>query len=174
MRNWAWGAAALLVLASCQNKAAERQPEKRAPREPEKAAVAITSAIKPGVYGDVAYIEEAGDLVGVELQIPERSDQPIEITLCEGNCYTVVRASYVVKDDAIEFDYRDGLVDQDGKEAGETLIHFRLESRGKDVMLINLPVSDDLPPERLKRLPKRSALDYALEQMKEHARQSRN
>jgi hypothetical protein len=74
------------------------------------AALAATGvaakAITPGVYGDVRYIEEAGDLLGMELELFGGGDNAhVEFVVCEGECSEVFREQVRLTPDGFRFHY---------------------------------------------------------------------
>lgn len=57
-------------------------------------ANAAADAIPAGIYSNVEYIEEAGDLLGMELSLPQGSETgTAEFTNCEGTCGRIDRVA---------------------------------------------------------------------------------
>lgn len=126
------------------------------------ASDATPGDIKPGIYGDVAYSEESGDLAGVELEIMPGPGNRVEVTLCEGWCNSVVKTTYRVTPTGIAFSYREQQVDPEtGRSLPGETFSYDLRPDGKDILL----KGSWFAPERarLKRLTKRYGLDVAVE-----------
>ena len=76
---------ALLLALACGCSSAEAEP---------------VAPVAPGIYGDVASSEEAGDLGGIELElIGSGADARIELVVCEGWCNYIHRAPVTLTDD---------------------------------------------------------------------------
>jgi hypothetical protein len=162
--------AAFMALSACHkaeaNKAAsnarEAQPIKPQPVPP--VATATDSLIKPGIYGDVEYDEESGDLSGVEFEILPGPEHRVEVTLCEGWCNSIEKAVYNVTESGIAFSYRETLTDQTGKQVPGEVFSFDVRPAGRGVQLRGNWFAPKTA--KLKRLTERYGLDGAARNMK--------
>lgn len=105
------------------------------------------------IYGDVHYIEEADDTVGMELRIHPGAHPWIDFILCEGECAHQARMPIVAVPGGFRFDYHEALAGPDGKPAPD-VIHFVATYRGRDLIV---RAGDD-SSEKLRPLRKAVAL----------------
>ena len=98
-------------------------------------ALPVTSApLHPAIYGNVHYIEEADDTVGMELRIHSGAYPWIDFVLCEGECYHQTRIRMKNAPGGFSFDYHEMLTDQDGKPV-PSVMHFVATHRGRNLIV---------------------------------------
>jgi hypothetical protein len=120
--------------------------------------------IAPGVYGNVSYSPESGDLGGIELQLTGVGEQArVEFVFCEGWCRVSHTEPVKVTDNGFEFDYSEQYFDQNGRPAPPDRMHVQVRRAGRGV---NVTVTAFDDPRRsvsmqLKRLKGRYGLAVA-------------
>ncbi len=105
------------------------------------------------LYGNVHYIEEADDIVGMELRIHAGPHPWIDFILCEGECAHQAHMPILSVPGGFRFDYHETLADPDGKPAPDVL-HFVATYRGRNLIVR----AGDGAPEKLRPLRKAVAL----------------
>ncbi len=114
-----------------------------------------------GVYGNVRYIAEADDDVGEEIAIHADDAHPwVEITICEGACNSLSRASAVIEGNRVSFNYVEEIVSCPSGDIGKRYSRMTAMIKGNRLYLTS---SGDLSfgPEKLKRLKARNGLATA-------------
>jgi hypothetical protein len=79
--------------------------------------------LRTAIYGDVHYIEEADDTVGIELRIHPGARPWIDFVLCEGECAPQRRITITPMSGGFTFDYPEMLTDPDGGQT-PSVMHF--------------------------------------------------
>jgi len=109
--------------------------------------------LAPAIYGNVHYIEEAGDTVGMELRIHPGVHPWIDFILCEGECAHQARMPIIAVPGGFRFDYHEALAGPDGKPAPD-VIRFVATYSGRNLMVR----AGDGSSEKLRPLRKAIAL----------------
>jgi hypothetical protein len=78
-------------------------------------ASATSSKDISGVYSSVRYIKEAGDDLGMEIDVVTKPQPSAVVTICEGQCAGGKLWPVIITGRKIEFSVVEDLVDQDGK-----------------------------------------------------------
>jgi len=107
----------------------------------------------PAIYGNVRYIQEADDTVGMELRIHPGAHPWIDLVLCEGECAHQTRTPITPVPGGFRFDYHETLAGPDGKPAPD-IIHFMATYRGRNLIVR----ATDGSPDKLRPLRKPVAL----------------
>ena len=109
------------------------------------AQAAVAQAVEPGRYSNVRYIPEAGDYVGLNLEILPGSSPKVGYELCEGWCNGAHEFAAEFADGVVRFTVREEVFDADGKAADPWV--YRVEVRPKRTALGRrlLVTSPDLP-----------------------------
>jgi hypothetical protein len=63
-----------------------------------------------GVYGDVRYIKEADDLVGIQIELIDGETPSVIFTICEGECRGGKAWPLVITGDELRFRVQDSLI----------------------------------------------------------------
>lgn len=95
---------------------------------------AHTMPLRSAIYGDVHYIEEADDTVGIELRIHSGARPWIDFVLCEGECAPQRRIAILPMPGGFSFDYPEMLTDPDGKQT-PSVMHFVGAYRGRNLIV---------------------------------------
>jgi hypothetical protein len=99
-------------------------------------AMAATVAAPIGVFGNVRYIEEAGDLLGVEVRFFRRAGQPMaELTYCEGWCAMSYTQPVVRHGDGFEMGYGEPYTNGKGQTVAGPQFHFRFTPVGRHLKM---------------------------------------
>ena len=123
-----------------------------APRTPvAKSGVPATSTDLSGVYSSVRYVEEAGDDLGMEIEVITKPQPVAVVTICEGQCSGGKTWPVVIDGRKISFSVVEALKNQDGKSAKPLTLNFVGQLEG-NVLVVNMPDASDVPEERLKRV----------------------
>ena len=108
------------------------------------AQAATTSTPLPsGVYKHLAYVEEAGDLLGMALRIDGGKTPRVTVTTCEGGCYGGESWPLHVDQNGISFTVCDALVGQDGKPAKCNPVHYVGRFRRDGALIVSIPGQRD-------------------------------
>jgi len=110
-----------------------------------------TSSDLSGVYSSVRYVEEAGDDLGMEIEVITTPQPVAVVTICEGQCWGGKTWPVVIDGRKISFSVVEELKDQDGKPSKPLTLNFVGELRG-DVLVVHKRDASDVPEERLKRV----------------------
>lgn len=116
------------------------------------------TAVEPGIYGNVRYYEESGDVSGIEIDIHAGDDHLVETVFCEGICNLVVWSRYEQRGDWIEYEYR---------ESPDYIRTFRIKRDGRNVRAEEL-YGGYVTRRKLKRLKQRLGLDMAVDREVNH------
>jgi hypothetical protein len=157
----AYAAVALALFAvGCNQSERLKQQARRAAVAPSSTPRALaassvasaTSAKLNGVYSSVRYVEEAGDVLGMEIEVRTTSQPIAVVTICEGQCRGGKVWPIAVDGHQLRFSVTEKLVDQNGNPAASQTLKFvgRLES---DILVLRISDAPDVPEERLKRVP---------------------
>lgn len=122
------------------------------------------SPIAPGIYGNVEFSADTGDLGGIEIEIHSGPDRIVDITVCEGWCEYAYRVTYEELMGTIYFQIGD---------TGFPPRKFRVSANGKDV-LIEEDKELAVYKYRLKRQKMRFGLSVAEDSMKEYAEEMKS
>jgi hypothetical protein len=123
-------------------------------------AVAVSSAAQgappqstgpSGVYSSVRYVEEAGDDLGMEVEVITKPHAAAVVTICEGQCSGGRTWPAVITGHTISFSVVEKLTDQDGNPAKTLTLKFVGQLKG-DVLVMHMLDAPDVPDERLKRV----------------------
>ena len=128
------------------------------------AAPACAKPIAPGVYGNVSYSAESGDLGGIELQLIGAGDHArVEFVFCEGWCGPSHIAPVRVNDDGFAFDYSEQFVDQEGRPVAPEQMHVDVRRAGTGLLVTVTPdaAGAQAVSLKLKRLKARYGLAVA-------------
>lgn len=117
------------------------------------ACPADAAPLRSGIYGNVHYIEEADDTVGIELRIHAGARPWIDFVLCEGECAPQRRIAVLPVPGGFSFSYPEMLTDPDGKQM-PSVMHFLATYRGRNLIVKMKGVSS----EKLRPLRKPIAL----------------
>lgn len=117
------------------------------------ACPADAARVAPALYGNVHYIEEADDTVGMELRVHSGPKPWIDFVLCEGECAPQVRLGVTRTAGGFRFDYHETGSDPDGRPT-QTILHFTATYRGRSLIV----AAKDAPSEKLRPLRKPIAL----------------
>jgi len=114
----------------------------RSPRRGVAAAILMSAAspvsaapVRAGIYGNVHYTQEAGDIVGMEIRVRPHPRPSIDFVLCEGECAPQVRLPIAMVPGGFAFTYRQALTDQDGRALPDALMHFTAAYRGRNLIV---------------------------------------
>ena len=110
-----------------------------------------TSTDPSGVYSSVRYVEEAGDDLGMEIEVITKPQPVVVVTICEGQCWGGKTWPAVIDDRKITFSVVEALKNQDGKTAKPLTLNFAGRLEG-NVLVVNMPDASDVPEERLERV----------------------
>jgi hypothetical protein len=122
------------------------------PRAPAaESGAPATSTDLSGVYSSVRYVEEAGDDLGMEIEVIAKPQPVVVVTICEGSCRGGKIWPATIDGPKISFSVVEQLNDQDGKPAKPVTLNFvgRLEG---DVLVVHMPGAPDVHEERLQRV----------------------
>jgi hypothetical protein len=108
---------------------------------------------RSALYGNVHYIEEADDTVGIELRVHAGPRPSVDFLLCEGECAQQVHLPIVPVPGGFSFDYRETGADPDGRPV-QHVLHFIATYRGRNLIV---RVGEG-SPEKLRPLRKAIAL----------------
>ncbi|MBC6983729.1 hypothetical protein [Caulobacter sp. 17J80-11] len=114
-------------------------------------APATAAADPSGVYSSVEYVEEAGDLLGMEIELHAGHEPTVIVTDCEGECFGGKVWPATIVGDQINFTVvQDDLVDSEGTLVRGERIRYAGWVKGSVLVL----TSPDLPElkEKLKRI----------------------
>ena len=112
-------------------------------------APAAASPDPSRVYSSVRYIEEAGDDVGMEVEVITKPRPAAVVTICEGECWGGRTWPPVITGRQISFSVVEKLTDWHGKPAKLLTLNFVGRFEG-DALIIKNRV--DVPTERLRRV----------------------
>jgi hypothetical protein len=121
---------------------------------PRPAAISVATATSPdlsGVYSSVRYAEEAGDDLGMEIEIITKPRPIAVVTICEGQCWGGKTWPVVIDGRDISFSVEEAFNDQNGKPVKPRILEFAGRLEG-DVLVVDMPGASDVPEERLKRV----------------------
>jgi hypothetical protein len=105
------------------------------------ASAACAKPIAPGVYGNVRYSPESGDLGGIELQLAGTGEAArVEFVLCEGWCGPSHTAPITLKENGFAFDYAEQYVDEHGPPAPSQGMHVYVSPAGTGLDVTVTPV----------------------------------
>jgi len=97
-----------------------------------------------GVYDDIKYIEEAGDVVGIAVDFrPGGASPTIVVTICEGECRGGKAWPVKIDGRRIAFTVIEDLIDQDGKQSQEAN-HYHGLFRADGALVITLDGTSDV------------------------------
>jgi hypothetical protein len=115
------------------------------------AAPATASTDPSGVYSSVRYIPEAGDLLGMKVEVRTKPRPVVVVTICEGECQGGRTWPAVIRGRQISFSVVERLSDGQGERARRLTLSFvgRLEGH---VLVVRQLGAGDVPDERLKRI----------------------
>ena len=105
------------------------------------ASAACAKPMSPGVYGNVSYSAESGDLGGMELQLTGTgAGERVEFVFCEGWCSASHTEPITPTAHGFAFDYAEQYVDEHGQPAQSRRMHVdvRRAGRGLEVSLVPL------------------------------------
>jgi len=105
------------------------------------ASAACANPMSPGVYGNVSYSAESGDLGGMELQLTGTgAGERVEFVFCEGWCSARHTEPITPTAHGFAFDYAEQYVDEHGQPAQSRRMHVdvRRAGRGLEVSLVPL------------------------------------
>jgi hypothetical protein len=104
-----------------------------------------------GVWSSVRYVAEAGDDLGMEVEIINNPQPVAVVTICEGSCYGGKAWPAVIQGDKITFSVLQDLVGRNGKPVKPLKMSFvgQLKEQILSVRMLN---EQDVPEERLKRV----------------------
>lgn len=114
-------------------------------------AVRPDRGIEPGIYGNVRYHEESGDVSGIEIEIHADGDRIVETVLCGGICSLIVWSRYALHGDWIEYEYR---------ESPDYIRTYRVRRDGRNVWIEQIS-EGYVTRTKLRRLKQRVGLDIA-------------
>ena len=97
------------------------------------------------------YVEEAGDDLGMEIEVITKPQPVVVVTICEGQCWGGKTWPAVIDDRKITFSVVEALKNQDGKTAKPLTLNFAGRLEG-NVLVVNMPDASDVPEERLERV----------------------
>ena len=122
--------------------------------------IALSAAAEPvlaatahfdGVWSSVRYVAEAGDDLGMEVEIIDKPQPIAVVTICEGACYGGKAWPAVIQGDKITFSVLQSLVDQNGKHVTPLKMTFVGQLKGR-TLSVQMPNGSDVPEDRLKRV----------------------
>lgn len=122
------------------------------------------SPIEPGIYGNVEFSADTGDLGGIEIEIHSGPNRIVDITVCEGWCEYAYQVTYEELMGTIYF--------QIGN-TGFPPRKFRVSAKGKNV-LIEEDQDFAAYKYRLKRQKMRFGLSVAEDSMEEYAEEMKS
>ena len=105
------------------------------------------------IYGNVHYIEEADDTVGIEMRLHLGMRPWIDVVLCEGECAPQRRIAIALNPGGFSFDYPEMQTNPDGTQTPNVL-HFEARYRGRNLIV----GVKDASTEKLRPLKKPIAL----------------
>jgi hypothetical protein len=104
------------------------------------ASPASAKPIAPGVYGNVSYSPESGDLGGIELELLGTGGQArVEFVFCEGWCGPSHSQPVTLTDDGFSFDYVEEYVDEQGRPAPSQRMHVEVRRAGSGLKVAVTP-----------------------------------
>lgn len=109
---------------------------------------ALAATDLAGTYSSVRYVREAGDDLGMEVEVRTKPQPTVVVTICEGGCWGGKTWPAVITDRQISFSVLEELVDQDGRPATPQRLSFVGRFEGGTLVL----EQSGVPPERLKRV----------------------
>jgi len=104
-----------------------------------------------GVWSSVRYVAEAGDDLGMEVEIIDKPQPVAVVTICEGSCYGGKTWPAVIRGNKISFSVSEALVDQNGEPAKPLKMSFVGQLTGRTLSL-RMDGESDAPEERLQRV----------------------
>jgi hypothetical protein len=108
--------------------------------------------IEPGIYGNVRYYEESGDISGMEIAVHPGEDRLVETTICDGaSCDPIVWSRYEQRGGWVEYEYR---------EAPDGIMTYRIKQDGRSVRIEEIR-EGYVTRRKLKRLKQRLGLSIA-------------
>jgi hypothetical protein len=103
--------------------------------------------IAPGVYGNVSYSAESGDLGGIELELTQSGGQArVEFVFCEGWCSASHTEPVALTDDGFAFDYSEQYVDEAGRPVPPERMHVEVRRAGKGLRVTVTPAAAGAQP----------------------------
>jgi hypothetical protein len=107
------------------------------------ASATSASPISSGVYGNVSYGAESGDLGGIELQLTGTgADARVEFVFCEGWCSVSHTEPITPTEHGFAFDYAEQYVDERGQPAQSRRMHADVRRAGRGLEVAVTPLDD--------------------------------
>ncbi|ATE67011.1 hypothetical protein [Rhizorhabdus dicambivorans] len=108
--------------------------------------------VEPGIYGNVRYYEESGDVSGMEIAVHAGEARLVETTICDGaGCDPIIWSRYEQRGGWVEYEYR---------ESPDTIIIYRIKQDGRNVRVEEIR-EGFVTRRKLTRLKQRMGLSIA-------------
>jgi hypothetical protein len=90
---------------------------------------------RAAIYSNVHYVEDGGDVVGMEVRVHPSPKPWIDFVLCEGECAPQTRLPVSLRPNGFSFVYREAVVDQDRRPAPDIVMPFIATYEGPNLVV---------------------------------------